>query len=80
MAKSLYKRIIEKDVVFINTGYNYKGNILKRTMSSKMFTSNQLLYDYLMKLDDIIYQLFDNIKSIKNIMSIARDKDDRNYN
>lgn len=80
MAKSLYIQIIEKDNVYINTGYDYKGSILKRTMSNKMFSGNQLMYDFLMKLDGIIYQLFDNVKSIKNIMLIARDKNDRNYN
>lgn len=60
-------------------GFNYKGQILKRTMSNSMFTSNKTLYDFLMKLDGMIYEMFDNIKTIKLHHNIARDKYDRDF-
>ena len=62
-----------------NLGYDYHGNIFKRTLSSEMFiNSNQ---NRILKwLEYHIEFLIDAVKNIKLQFSIARDKDDKNIN
>lgn len=64
---------------YTNLGYNYHGNIFKRTLSSEMFiNSNQ--NKILKWLEYHIEFLIDAVKNIKLQFSIARDKDDKNIN
>lgn len=78
---SIYRVALNRNVTpSIHQGFDYKGQILKRTMSPAMFTSNKTLYDYLMRLDDIIYEMFNNTKRIKSFYSWGRDKFDRSFN
>jgi len=72
---ALYRKCTNKYL-----GYDYKGKILKNTMSEKMFTSNNFIYEYLMHIDDMLYEIFNGVKSIRNFMSISRDKHDRDMN
>ena len=60
-------------------GYNYKGQILKRTMSPVMFNSNRNIYNFLLKLDNMIYEVFEQVKQIKLFRSLARDKFDTRF-
>ena len=64
---------------YTNLGYNYHGNIFKRTLSSEMFiNSNQ--NKILKWLEYHIEFLIEAVKDIKLQFSIARDKDDKNIN
>jgi len=80
LRNSVFKSELYRKCTNKYLGYNYKGKILKNTMSEKMFTSNNTLYEYLMHIDDILYEIFNGIKSIRNFMSISRDKHDRDMN
>ncbi len=60
-------------------GDNYKGKILKRTMSPAMFNSNKTVYTFLIKLDNMIYEMFEDVKQIKLFRSLGRDKYDTRF-
>jgi hypothetical protein len=77
---SVFRKPLESNNTNKHRGFDYKGKILKKTMSSKMFTSNELLHDYLVKLDNIIYNGFENIKTIRGFYGISRDKNDKRFN
>jgi len=60
-----------------NTGFDYKGQILKRTMSRQMFDKNPYLDAILLKLENIWQYLFDEVKSIKTYFNYAADKNEK---
>jgi hypothetical protein len=71
---SIYRPIFERREKRLNVGFNYKGQILKKTLSSQMFGSNQLL-DYLLEqLENIIYEWVEGVKQIKINANPALDK------
>jgi len=61
-------------------GYDYKGKILKNTMSEAMFNNGEFLYNFLMKIDDFVYNLIEGVKTIHVFNMIAVDKNDRSIN
>lgn len=64
---------------YSNLGYDYHGNIFKRTLSSEMFiNSNQ--NSILKWLEYHIEYLIDAVKNIKLQFYIAKNKDDKNFN
>lgn len=77
---SVFRTALSRGETTKHTGYDYKGKILKNTMSGRMFTSNKTMYDFLAKLDSTIYETFEQIKSIRGFYSIARGINDRKFN
>ena len=63
-----------------NRGYDYKGNIMRNTMSKAMLGTNKTVYDFVMQLENVVDSLVDSVKSIHVFTSIARDKNDRSLN
>jgi len=63
-----------------NTGYDYKGKILPKMLSSQMFNKNKYLTALLIKLEDIWYFIFDSVKSIKVFANYAIDKNENRIN
>lgn len=64
---------------YTNLGYDYHGNIFKRTLSSEMFVnSNQK--SILKWLEYKIEFLIDAVKNIKLHYYFAKNKDDKNFN
>ena len=52
---SIYRPIYERKEKRQNLGFNYKGQILKKTLSSQMFGAHPLL-DYLLdQVEKIVY-------------------------
>ena len=72
--ESIYRPIYERREKRINLGFNYKGQILKRSLSSQMFGVNELLDTYLTKIDSIIYEWVESVKQIKISANPALDK------
>lgn len=77
---SVFRHTITRKNTNRHNGYDYKGKIMKNTLSNQMFSGNKFVYDFIMKIDGIIYELYESIKTIKTFKSISRDKYDRNFN
>jgi hypothetical protein len=71
---SIYRPIYERKEKRQNLGFNYKGQILKKTLSSQMFGSHPLL-DYLLdQVEKIVYEWVEAVKQIKISVNPALDK------
>ncbi len=71
---SIYRPIFLRKEKRKNTGFDYKGQILKRTLSPQMFGAHPLL-DYLIsQVDQIVYEWVEAVKQIKISANPALDK------
>jgi hypothetical protein len=71
---SIYRPIYERKEKRKNTGFDYKGQILKKTLSSQMFGAHPLL-DYLLEqVEKIVYEWVEAVKQIKISANPALDK------
>jgi len=71
---SIFRPILERREKRLHTGFNYKGQILKRTLSSQMFNVNATLTSYLSSIDSIVYEWVEAVKQIKIHANPALDK------
>lgn len=58
----------------MHTGFEYRGQILKRSLSSQMFDVNETLNTYLSKIESIVYEWVEAVKQIKIHANPAVDK------
>lgn len=65
--------------VFLNTGYNYRGNILKNGTSPELWSNPQQVGMY-SKLEGMLIYLIESTKLIKKWFSIAHDKNTSRIN
>lgn len=77
---SIFKPAYDRREKRLNRGYDYKGNILKNTMSSQMFGVNSTLDKFLSDVDDIMYEHIESVKQIKVWANPALDKYDTKIN
>jgi hypothetical protein len=71
---SIYRPIYERKEKRRNVGFDYKGQILKRSLSSQMFGAHPLL-DYLIEqVEKIVYEWAEAVKQIKISANPALDK------
>jgi hypothetical protein len=71
---SIYRPIFDRREKRENTGFNYKGQILKKTLSSQMFGAHPLL-DYLLeRVESVVYEWVEAVKQIKITANPALDK------
>jgi hypothetical protein len=66
----MYKRREKR----MHTGFDYKGQVLKRTLSSQMFGVSELFDTYLTKMESIAYEWVEAVKQIKIHANPAVDK------
>jgi hypothetical protein len=71
---SIYRPIYERREMRLNGGFNYKGQILKRSLSGQMFNINDLLNTYLEKVESIVHEWVEAVKQIKISANPALDK------
>lgn len=71
---SIYRKIYERKEKRLNLGFDYKGQILKRTLSSQMFGISSLLDTYLSKVEEVVYEWVEAVKQIKINANPALDK------
>jgi hypothetical protein len=65
--------------VFLNLGYDYRGNILKNGTSPELW-ANPLQTPMYGRLEGMILFLLENVKNIKKHFAFAIDKDNLNIN
>jgi hypothetical protein len=71
---SIFRPIYDRREQRLHKGFNYKGQILKRTLSSQMFEVNETLDTYLSKIESIVYEWVEAVKQIKISANPALDK------
>lgn len=71
---SIYRAAYKRREVLTNPGFDYKDQILKRTLSSQLFGANTTLDNYLNYLNKIVYEWVESIKQIKIFANPALDK------
>lgn len=78
--ESPYYQLKHRKDVIRNFGYDYKGKILLKSLSSQMFNKNQYLTALIIKLEDMWQFMFDSVKSIKVFANYALDKNEKRIN
>ena len=71
---SLYRPIFDRREKRENTGFDYKGQILKKTLSSQMFGAHPLLDYLIQQVESIVYEWVEAVKQIKITANPALDK------
>lgn len=71
---SIFRPIYDRREKRMNLGFQYKGQILKKTLSGQMFGVNDLLDTYLAKVESIVYEWVEAVKQIKINANPALDK------
>lgn len=73
---SIYKSLKHRKDNVKNLGYDYRGNIMKNSVSNIIKNSkNQTLQDILKLLDDCLTLMIVGVKTIKSRTNICVDKD-----
>lgn len=71
---SIFRPIYKRRVKRLNEGFDYKGQILKKTLSSQLFNVNSTLTNYLSYVESIIHEWVESVKQIKIFANPAQDK------
>jgi hypothetical protein len=79
MAESLYDAANSRREKLNGLGYNYKGNIFRRTISSYIFV-NSTRASILEKFETLVYFLLENVKTIKTYYNYTVPKNYRKIN
>lgn len=77
LLESPYTDLKKRKDSLLNTGYDYKGNILDNSMSSNIIRKTGMFREYLDKIDNIVYELIEHVKQIKVFANAALDKNER---
>jgi hypothetical protein len=71
---SIYRPIFDRREKRENKGFDYKGQILKKTLSSQMFGAHPLLDYLIQQVESIVYEWVEAVKQIKITANPALDK------
>lgn len=71
---SIFRPIYSRKEKRMNTGYDYKGKIMKNSISSYMFGVNTTLDYFIERTDEIVYEWVEAVKQIKIFANPALDK------
>ncbi len=71
---SIFRPIYRRREKRLNTGFDYKGQILKKTLSSQMFDVNATLNSYIQYIETIVHEWVEAVKQIKIFANPAQDK------
>ena len=74
---SPYTKMKQSRDVLLHTGYDYREQVLRRTMSKQMFRTNKTLTGFLDRIGEVIYDLIENVKRIKTFANPALDRNER---
>ena len=74
---SIYRLAYNRRKKLLNTGYQYKENILKNTLSKQMYGVNETLDTFLENVNEIVYENIEAVKNIKIFANPALDKYER---
>lgn len=71
---SIYRPIYKRREQRKNLGFDYKGQILKKTMSSQLFGVNSTLDYFLGQVEKLVHSWVEGVKQIKINANPALDK------
>jgi hypothetical protein len=71
---SVFRPIYTRGEKRIHVGYEYRGKILKNTLSSQMFDVNPTFTQFLTNIEKIVYEWVEAVKQIKIYANPALDK------
>jgi len=77
---SIYRAIYKRNESRLYTGFDYRGQIFKRTLSEQMFGINPTLDSFIGMLDSYFYELIESIKQVKIFANPALDKYENSIN
>jgi hypothetical protein len=77
--RSKFEYLIESQDDYKNTGYEYKGNILKNSISSYIYF-NEKLQPMFLKLEEMIGFMFEQAKYIKKHYNYTIRKNNSKFN
>jgi hypothetical protein len=77
---SIFRAAFERGENRLHLGYDYKGKILKNTMSAQMFEVNETLDTFLKDIDSVYYEMIEAVKQIKIFANPALDKYENKIN
>lgn len=79
LKQSLYELAETRKHVPVNKGFDYKGQIFKRSMSNFLFR-DEMRVSILEKMEDVMYELIERVKTIKNHFNYIVPKNYRHKN
>ena len=71
---SIFKPSFERREKRLHLGFDYKGKVLKKTLSAQMFGVNPTLDKFLTDIDAIVFEHIEAVKQIKVWANPALDK------
>ena len=74
---SEYTKMKQSKDNLLHVGYDYRGQVMRRTMSRQMFRANATLLGFIESIDEVVYDLIENVKRIKTFANPALDKNER---
>ena len=76
----LYWKLRTRKDKMLHLGFDYKDEIMSRTLSARMFSSNETFTTFITYINDIMYQLVEVVKNIKTFANIATHKYEKRLN
>lgn len=71
---SIFRNVLTRREKRLHAGFDYKDQILKRSLSGQMFGISALMDTYLGNLNSIVYEWIEAVKQIKIHVNPALDK------
>lgn len=71
---SIFRPVLQRREKRKHVGFDYRDQILKRTLSSQMFEVNETLTTYISQIEKIVYEWVEAVKQIKIHANPAVDK------
>lgn len=75
METNPYKSLLRRKTKLRNLGYDYRGQILRRSLSSVIYL-NENVAEFVERLETIMTNLVYSVKSIKKSVNFLVDKDE----
>ena len=77
IAESPYTKVLQSKDELLHVGFDYRDEIMSRSMSKQMMRTNSTLSGFITRLGAIVYELSENVKRIKTFGNPALDKNER---
>ena len=75
MAEKLYKETWAYGADVNQTGFAYKDNLLKKSMSPRFFSGNVIAEGFLGKINEMLFTSIESVKILRNFFNYTVEKD-----